>query len=46
MSIEEYFDHGRPLANGGPPPDEMLVERATAFGPVYGIEILGPSPLA
>ena len=40
------FDYGRPVANGSAPPGQMLIERATAFGPAYGIEILGPSPLA
>ncbi len=43
--IQGFFDYGKALANGSAPPDEVLMERIAALGPVYGVEILGPSPL-
>lgn len=43
--IEGFFDFGKPLANGGAPSDEVLMERIIELGPGYGFELLGPSPL-
>ena len=43
--IEGFFDYGKPLPNGGVPSDEMLMEQIAVLSPIYGIEILGPSPL-
>ena len=43
--IQGIFDYGKGLANGSAPPDEVLFERIAALGPVYGVELLGPSPL-
>ena len=44
--IEGFFEYGKPLDNGGVPPDELLMERIAALGPSYGLELLGPSPLS
>jgi quercetin dioxygenase-like cupin family protein len=43
--IEEFFDYGLPLASGGAPPDEQMMQRIMMLAPKFGIEILGPSPL-
>ena len=43
--IQGLFDYGKALANGSAPPDEVLMERIAALGPVYGVELLGTSPL-
>ncbi len=43
--IEGFVDYGRSLADDSAPSDEMLIEKIAALGPVYGIELLGPSPL-
>ena len=44
--IEGFFDYGKPLANGSVPPDELLMQRITALGSDYGVELIGPSPLS
>ena len=44
--IEGFFEYAKPLQNGSAPPDDVLVEKATALGPAYGVEIVGPSPLS
>jgi hypothetical protein len=43
--IQGFFDYGKALANDSVPPDEVLMERIAALGPVHGVEPLGPSPL-
>jgi quercetin dioxygenase-like cupin family protein len=43
--IEGFFTYGEPLANGSAPPDELLLDRIAVLAPLYGIEMLGPSPL-
>jgi mannose-6-phosphate isomerase-like protein (cupin superfamily) len=43
--IQVFCDYGKALANGSAPPDEVLMERIATLGPVYGVELLGPSPL-
>lgn len=43
--IQGFFDYGKALANGSAPTGEMLMEKMAALGPLYGVELLGPSPL-
>lgn len=42
--IEGFFDYGLPI-DGREPTEEDLLERALIFGPLYGVEVIGPSPL-
>jgi quercetin dioxygenase-like cupin family protein len=42
--IEGFFEYGR-STTGRPPSNRVLLERLTALGPAYGLEVLGPSPL-
>jgi quercetin dioxygenase-like cupin family protein len=44
-NIEGFFQYGKPLPDGTPPPEDLLMERLAALGPPYGIELVGPSPL-
>jgi quercetin dioxygenase-like cupin family protein len=44
-SIERFFEYGEPLTDGSAPSDAILIGRAYALAPAYGIEMLGPSPL-
>jgi uncharacterized cupin superfamily protein len=43
--IEGFFDYGEPLADGTVPSDDVLIERLGTLAPLYGLEVLGPSPL-
>jgi hypothetical protein len=36
-TVNGFFDYGKPLANGGAPPDEVLIERIIALGPAYAV---------
>ncbi len=44
-NIEPFFDYGLPLASGGAPSDEELIQRIMALAPQFELRILGPSPL-
>ena len=43
--IEGFFEYGA-AENGHPPSEELMLERLIALAPAYGLEVLGPSPLA
>ncbi len=43
--IEGFFDYGA-AENGHPPSEELMMERLVALAPLYGLEVVGPSPLA
>jgi uncharacterized cupin superfamily protein len=42
--IEGFFEYGA-SDNGKPPSEELMMERLLALAPVFGLEVLGPSPL-
>jgi quercetin dioxygenase-like cupin family protein len=43
--IEGFFEYGRSLP-GAPPSARELLARLDELAPAYGLEVLGPSPLA
>jgi quercetin dioxygenase-like cupin family protein len=43
-AIEAFFDYGK-SDTGTSPSDEQLLERLDALAPLYGLTVLGPSPL-
>jgi mannose-6-phosphate isomerase-like protein (cupin superfamily) len=42
--IEGFFEYGA-AENGQPPSEELMMERLVALAPVFGLRVLGPSPL-
>lgn len=42
--IEGFFEYGA-AENGHPPSEELMFERLIALAPVFGLDVLGPSPL-
>ena len=42
--IEGFFEYGA-STDGTAPPDEVLLDRLNQLAPVFGLQVLGPSPL-
>jgi quercetin dioxygenase-like cupin family protein len=42
--IEGFFEYGA-AENGHPPSEELMMDRLVALAPVFGLKVLGPSPL-